>query len=371
MAMKFRKSFKVAPGMRVNVSSRGIGASVGVKGLRYSVNSRGQRRTTVSIPGTGLSSTRTSSSRSNSNRTYKSAAQQNRQALARQQKEIAKQEELERARYEVQVFENKIDLIHSIHKECDDHFDWFDISRSKHPHHLKETGFHELEAQEKLNAFKPSMMQKMLKTANKEEEKLRQEVSLAREKDAEESKELIRTTRLANRILQQDIDAYLQVIEELSPLDDLLEFGSGFEFIIEDPKTLEVEFNVHSKDVVPTEQKSLTKTGKLTVKEMPKTKYHDITQDYVCSCAIRIARDMFAILPFDLVVVHAMDEVLDTSTGRTDTLPILSVRFDKATLNSLNFEAIDCSDSMANFQHNMKFRKTQGFSPVEKVQLLQ
>lgn len=366
MAIRFRKSFKVAPGMRVNVSSRGIGASVGVKGLRYSVNSRGQRRTTASIPGTGISSTRSSSSR-----TYKSAAQQNRQALARQQKEIAKQEELERARYDVEVYENKIELIHSIHKECDDHFDWFEISRSKHPHHLKETGFHELEAQEKLDLFKPSMIQKMLKTAEKEEEKLRQEVSLAREKDTEESKELIRTTRLANRILQQDTDAYLQVIEELSPLDDLLEFGSGFEFIIEDPKTLEVEFNVHSKNVVPREQKSLTKTGKLTIKDMPKTKYYDITQDYVCSCAIRIARDMFAILPFDTVVVHAMDEVLDTSTGRTDALPILSVRFDKAALNSLNFKAIDCSDSMVNFQHNMKFRKTQGFSPVERVQLPQ
>ncbi|MBT2569734.1 hypothetical protein [Planococcus sp. ISL-110] len=187
----------------------------------------------------------------------------------------------------------------------------------RYSNHLKETGFHELEAQEKLNSFKPSMIQKLLKTAEKEEEKLRQEVSLAREKDSEESKELIRTTRLANRILQQDTDAYLQVIEELSPLDDLLEFGSGFEFITEDPKTLEVEFNVHSKNVVPTEQKTLTKTGK------------------------------------------------------TDILPVLSVRFDKATLSSLNFEAIDCSDSMVNFQHNMKFRKTQGFAPVEKVQLPQ
>ena len=192
--------------MRINVSSRGVGASVGVKGLRYSVNSRGQRRTTASIPGTGISSTRSSSGR-----TYKSAAQQNRQTLARQQKEIAKQEELERARYEVQVYENKIDLIHSIHKECDDHFDWFDISRSKHPHHTKEIGFHELEAQEKLTSFKPSMIQKMLKTTDKEEEKLRQEVSLAKEKDSEESKELIRTTRLANRILQQDTDAYVTV----------------------------------------------------------------------------------------------------------------------------------------------------------------
>ena len=364
MAVRFRKSFKVAPGMRVNVSSRGVGASVGVKGLRYSVNSRGQRRTTTSIPGTGLYSTSTSSSR-----TYKSAAQQNRQALARQQKEIAKQEELERARYEVQVYENKIELLHSIHKECDDQFDWYEISRAKHPHHQNETGIHELEAIEKLKSFKPSMIQKLFKTAEKEEEKLRQDISLAREKDEEEAKELIRTTRVANRILQQDVDAYLQVIEELSPLDDLLEFGSGFEFIISDPKVIEVEFNVHSKNVVPTEQKTLTKTGKLSVKEMSKTNYYDILQDYVCSCAIRIARDMFAILPFETVVVHAMDEILDTSTGKTETLPILSVRFDKAVLNSLNFETIDCSDSMVNFENNMKFKKTQGFIPVKKIEL--
>ena len=366
MAIGFRKSFKVAPGMRINVSHRGVGASVGVKGLRYSVNSRGQRRTTAGIPGTGIYATS-----SRSGRTYKSAAQQNRQALVRQQKEIAKQEELERAKYEVQVYENKIELIHSIHKECDDHFDWYDISRSKHPHHTKEPGLHELEAQAKLDSFKPSVIQKMLKTADKEEEKLRHEVVTAREKDTAEFKELIRTTRLANRVLQQDTDAYLQIIEELSPLDDLLEFGSGFEFIIEDPKILEVEFNVHSKNVVPTEQKTLTKTGKLSVKEMSKTKYYDILQDYVCSCAIRIARDMFAILPFETVVVHAMDEVLDTSTGRTEVRPILSVRFDRDVLNSLNFDAIDCSDSMVNFQHNMRFKKTQGFSPIEKVELNQ
>ncbi|KOF10621.1 hypothetical protein AC739_08130 [Planococcus glaciei] len=364
MGLGFRKSFKVAPGVRFNVSHRGVGASVGVKGLRYSVNSRGQRRATVGIPGTGVYATSSSSGRK-----YKSAAQQNRQALVRQQKEISKQQELERARYEVEVFDNKIDLIHSIHKECDDQFNWFEISRLTHPHHKRQPGDHELEAQAKLDAFKPSMIQKMLKTVDKEEEKLRQEVIAAREKDEVESKELIRTTRLANRVLQQDTDAYLQVIEELSPLDDLLEFGSGFEFIIEDPKTLEVEFNVHSKDVVPTQQKSLTSTGKLSVKEMPKTKYYDILQDYVCSCAIRIARDMFAILPFEMVVVHAMDEVLNTSTGRTKILPILSVKFDKATLNSLYFEAIDCSDSMTNFEHNMRFKKTQGFAPVEKVQL--
>ncbi|WP_075618767.1 DUF4236 domain-containing protein [Paenisporosarcina indica] len=363
MGLNFRKSIKIAPGVRMNFSTRGVGVSAGVKGLRYSVNSRGQRRTTASIPGTGISHT----SYSSSGRKYNSSAQQHRQQLARQQREQAKLEELQLAKLEVELYNNSIDLIHSIHKECDDSFDWAEIRHYRHPHHTNSKGQFEIEAQQKLDAFKPSMMQKILKTADKEEQHLQLAVTQARQEDVKEFDELKRTIRLANRILQQDIDAYFDVIEELSPLDDLLEFGSGFEFFIDDPKVLEVEFHVHTKNVVPTQVKSLTKTGKLSVKDMSKTVYYDIQQDYVCSCAIRIARDMFAILPFKTVVVHAMDEILDTSTGRTQIVPILSVKFDREVLNSLNFDAIDCSEAMANFVHQMKFKKTQGFTPVEKI----
>lgn len=60
MGMKFRKSFKVAPGIKINITNRSIGVSAGRKGARVSVNSRGTTRTTVGIPGTGLSYTHTS-----------------------------------------------------------------------------------------------------------------------------------------------------------------------------------------------------------------------------------------------------------------------------------------------------------------------
>lgn len=62
--MRFRKSIKIG-GARVNFSKSGVGASFGVKGLRYSVHSSGRRTTTVGIPGTGLShvSTKGGSSR--------------------------------------------------------------------------------------------------------------------------------------------------------------------------------------------------------------------------------------------------------------------------------------------------------------------
>src|SRR6266699_2216776 len=47
---RMRKSMKVAPGVRLNVSKRGVGASVGAGGVRYSAHSTG-RRTVSARPG--------------------------------------------------------------------------------------------------------------------------------------------------------------------------------------------------------------------------------------------------------------------------------------------------------------------------------
>ncbi|MBY5229321.1 MULTISPECIES: DUF4236 domain-containing protein [Bacillus cereus group] len=54
MGFKFRKSIKVAPGVKVNVTHKGIGVSAGVKGAHISTGPSGSRITT-SIPGTGIS----------------------------------------------------------------------------------------------------------------------------------------------------------------------------------------------------------------------------------------------------------------------------------------------------------------------------
>lgn len=56
MGLRFRKSFKIAPGIRLNLSKSGLGVSAGVRGARIGVNSRGTY-TSVGIPGTGIYST--------------------------------------------------------------------------------------------------------------------------------------------------------------------------------------------------------------------------------------------------------------------------------------------------------------------------
>ena len=61
MATRFRKSVKVAPGVRATIGKKGTSLSVGTKGARYTVNTSGRKTTTVGVPGTGLSYVSTSS----------------------------------------------------------------------------------------------------------------------------------------------------------------------------------------------------------------------------------------------------------------------------------------------------------------------
>jgi hypothetical protein len=54
MTWRFRRSIKVAPGVRLNISKSGISTSLGVPGATVNFGRRGARAT-AGIPGTGLS----------------------------------------------------------------------------------------------------------------------------------------------------------------------------------------------------------------------------------------------------------------------------------------------------------------------------
>ncbi|MFZ5685925.1 DUF4236 domain-containing protein [Phenylobacterium sp.] len=64
MGFRVQKRIKIAPGVRVSLtgSKRGLtsGVSVGPKGAKVSVNSRGRQTTTLGVPGTGISRVSTS-----------------------------------------------------------------------------------------------------------------------------------------------------------------------------------------------------------------------------------------------------------------------------------------------------------------------
>lgn len=53
MRFRYRKSFKIAPGVRVNLSKSGVGVSADTKGVRVGIGPRGTY-TSVGISGTGI-----------------------------------------------------------------------------------------------------------------------------------------------------------------------------------------------------------------------------------------------------------------------------------------------------------------------------
>ena len=151
---------------------------------------------------------------------------------------------------------------------------------------------------------------------------------------------------MASKVLSGDIDAYLQLIYEVNPLDDLLSYGGNFEFGTDDSRKIEAEFTIKCK--------TLSKAKS----QMSQNEYNDLLQDYVCSVCIRIARDMFALLPIAHTIVHA---VLDGEC-------IVSASFDRARLSKIKFGYIDPSDTLALFNHNMNFNKDTGFAPVQNLE---
>jgi len=179
----------------------------------------------------------------------------------------------------------------------------------------------------------------------------------------------------------RDLSVYIQVknpfelyprglqkaIEEFEPLSEISEIGSelGFKFSTKD--RINIVMTTHDSKIVPKEAKSLLKSGKLTIKELSIGKYNEIYQDYVCSSALRVAREIFGLLPVEEIIVTSKSRILNKTTGKLEDQPILSVRFVRETMNNINFSDIDPSDSMTNFVHNMGFKKSQGMSPVDEL----
>src|SRR4051812_49002943 len=62
MGFRFRKTFKIAPGVRLNLSKKGTSWTLGGRGAAVNVGGRSGPKATVGVPGTGISFTQSLSS---------------------------------------------------------------------------------------------------------------------------------------------------------------------------------------------------------------------------------------------------------------------------------------------------------------------
>ena len=326
MGLNFRKSISLGKGLKLNLSKSGPSVSFGKSGFRQSVNLKGQARTTVGIPGTGIYYTKTNNvknlvggltgkddSKGKKSTKKDTETKSTKSAKAAPAAKQVNEELIAQSKARVEEFAAGIEALKSVHKQSDGYIDWESVANGAVSGQLRE-----------LQPF-------------------------------------------AQSVLAGDIDAYFRVIEQVGPFDDLLEYGSCFEVGTDDPTMLEVEFQVKSNDIIPTEYPDMKASGEITMKSFSKTAYYELVQDYVSSTMLRVARDTFALLPVQRVIIHAVDKVLNPATGNDEEVTIASVKIKRDALVTLNFERIDPSDCLESFESNVKFKKTSGYSPVDRI----
>ncbi|WP_310650586.1 MULTISPECIES: hypothetical protein [Pseudomonas] len=284
-------------------------------------------------------------------------------------------EALEQAAYEVEVYENHVDILLSMHKECAEPVKWKRLLSNPEPRQPLKSGTLEQEATYAAATYRPNFWARLFKLEARQRAALIAKIGTAQAEDERQYQaqfdewktahtEWAEERDIAIRILDGDRQAKLDAIEAFESFAEISHLGSAIQMIVHEGGVLEAKVAIHGSDVIPTEIKSLLKSGKLSTKAMPTGRFNELHQDYVCSCALRVGRELLAILPDDLVIVTALDNVLNSSTGHMEEQPILSVAFSRPTVDGLNLETIDPSDAMKNFVHNMGFKKGVGFSAV-------
>lgn len=226
-----------------------------------------------------------------------------------------------------------------------------------------------------LQVYTPGVMSKLL-GADRRLTELQQAVLVARSHDEQEyaaqhacfRESLERWNwlqQISNGILRGEPEACQAALDYLGPFQTFQQLGSSLNACITQPWCVEAWLTANNERVVPSEALSLTSTGKVSRRAMPVGRYWAIYQDHVCSAALRVAREVFALLPISVALVHMGYACVDSRTGALDRYSILSVAFDRNTFATLNLSALDPSDSMANFEHRMKYNKNLGFGAIE------
>lgn len=299
---------------------------------------------------------------------------------ARHMVAMEKLEAKEQAAAAVLEYEKYVHKLVTIHRSCSTATDWEARAKARPPSEPWRKTSNEDQAKQKLAAYKPSWLTRILGKTQSEKDALAMVIATAKLADERElaekldqyQKDLVDhadAVAFAGRILNRDEDALLEAVKLFEPLASIGLLGEHMSIGLPTPQVMTVELTANGEEVIPKDRAKLLASGRVSVKPMSKGDYYRLYQDHVCSAALRVVREIFALLPVEEVVVTVVDDLVGPSTGHLKKTVILSLRAPRATIDRLNFDAIDPSDSMRNFLHQMEFSPTTGFRATEAIEV--
>ena len=389
MGLRFRRSVKLAPGIRMNFSGSGVSWTLGPRGASVGIGKRGTYLNS-GIPGTGLYARERmggssaggrarASSYSNMSVTvgvtddgtvYFRDADGN--PLAEHLINAAKKQQGDAIRDLIQKkcdeINAQIEALGEIHTETPNS----DVKPQYQPQEFPES------PPTKPVPRKPGLMGTLFKSKRERTERENQE----RERQFEEDLKKWRTAKrqfdeteerrknMIERDIYADVEAMENFLEEnlqsiVWPRETIVSTE-----ILDKGKRVFVDVDLPELEDMPSKTASAPQRGyKLSVKEMSATQIQRLYMRHVHGIGFRIIGEAFGALPnAQEVVLSAYSQRSDRTTGHVTDEYLYSVRIDRASWSRINFDNLqnlDVVEALAQFDLKRNMTKTGAFKPIE------
>lgn len=377
MALRFRRSIRLAPGLKVNLSKRGVSISSGIRGANVSLGRRGLYGN-VGAPGTGLSY-RTKLNASSGGRSTKSSGysakenhnsktnitieldstgkvnfkDDNGQLLsASQQKILREQHEdhiLEWLNEQCEQWNKNIDRILNLHIDTPDphhrpkyNVSPYGIDRPPKPE-LRKPGFFDLilGRREKIEVKNKALESKYVSSLT-----AWQKNKIAHEEKEAEIKQLVDH---ANDLPKNKIEELLEII--LGDIDWPMETMVSFD-ISDDCNTVMLDVDLPKVEDVPTEIASVATRGlKINVKSKTEAQIRKEYMTHINAIIFRLVGEVMVYLPnVTQVISSGFSQRPDPNTGQIKDEYLISSIISREQWEKINFTNLIHLDIVSCFE---------------------
>jgi hypothetical protein len=304
--------------------------------------------------------------------------QQRSRIEVRRQKLLAKIDELERAKLQVEEYEELLRHLTTAHHECSEVVNWAVIGEAPEPKSPLRIDTQERPAVVKLANYRPSLFVRLLGLEERRRKALSHAVlegKAADERDftratkefADKHAAWEASTKAARAVQGGDLEAYREAIHEGNPLACLTDLECTGEIDFPSPKLASVRLLAKDQSIAPHESKALMKSGKLNSKPLTEKRKYEIYISYICSCSLRAARELIALLPVSTVLVNVDVRLLNPATGLVDSQTILGVGYARETLATMAFDSVDPVEAITLFVSRSGLTKStvRGVDPLQ------
>lgn len=397
MALRFNRRIRIAPGISLNLSKSGIGASIGPRGAKINVSSRGVY-SNVGLPGTGLAYREKLNKRSG--RSPQTRAPSPGQALEQQLKAGGSAAVCVRVQEDGEVVitddggqpydETELRVLRKyagegirdmLQQACDLLNADLSALSTVHLNTLaprdkpvfQGQAFPKTEPQRK-TSLQPTLWSRARRRLEAQNERWTEQYARAFsewEEAARAFNEQERKRReLETKLVLTNLHAMANVLEEHLgeipwPRETSVSFDLG-----DDASTIAIDIELPEEDDFPDVEYNLAaKQAKVSVKKIAATRRRMLYRDYAHGVAMRVLGEIFHRLPtVQVALVSAYVPTLDAGTGQPTESYLYSVVVTKPQWRDINFKAlagIEPSASLERFQLRRKMTKTGVFKPIE------